>query len=163
MFGTVQHYWHYVWHCLELFTLCWHYPELLTLCWALSRIIDIMLGTVQHHWHYVGHCPELLTLCWALSSIIDMFGTVQHYWHYWHIANCHDIRQVCEGARIARLVSSIRHRQSGVQIPEATRNFFYTRLQTCERRLLASSCLSVLTVCLSVRTEQLASHWTDFQ
>ena len=39
--------------------------------------------------------------------------------------------------------------------------------ENCEKRLLASSCLSVrpstcLSVCLSVRMEQLGSHWTDF-
>ena len=31
--------------------------------------------------------------------------------------------------------------------------------QICEKRPVASSCLSV---CLSVRMEQLVSHWTDF-
>ena len=31
--------------------------------------------------------------------------------------------------------------------------------QNCEKRLLASSCLSV---CQSVHMEQLGSHWTDF-
>ena len=34
-------------------------------------------------------------------------------------------------------------------------SFFLARLQNCEKRLLASSCLSV-------RTEKLGSHWTDF-
>ena len=33
------------------------------------------------------------------------------------------------------------------------------RSQNCEKRLIASTRLSV---CLSVRTEQLGSHWTDF-
>jgi hypothetical protein len=36
---------------------------------------------------------------------------------------------------------------------------FYARLQNCEKRLLASSCLSVRP---SVRMEQLGSYWTDF-
>jgi hypothetical protein len=36
---------------------------------------------------------------------------------------------------------------------------FKARLQNCEKWLLASSCLSV---CLSVRMEQIRSHWTDF-
>jgi hypothetical protein len=37
--------------------------------------------------------------------------------------------------------------------------FFYSRSQICEKRLLASTCLSV---CRSVRTEQHGSHWTYF-
>jgi hypothetical protein len=41
---------------------------------------------------------------------------------------------------------------------------FYARLQNCEKRLLASSYLPFVcpSVCLSVRMEQLGSHWTDF-
>jgi len=35
--------------------------------------------------------------------------------------------------------------------------YFQTRSRNCEKRLLASSCVD-----LSVRTEQLRSHWTDF-
>ena len=38
--------------------------------------------------------------------------------------------------------------------------YFYTRWQNWEKRLLASSCLSVRP---SVRMEQLGSHWTDFR
>jgi hypothetical protein len=35
--------------------------------------------------------------------------------------------------------------------------------QNCEKRLLASSCLSLcVSACLAVRMEQLGSHWTDF-
>ena len=37
---------------------------------------------------------------------------------------------------------------------------FYARLQICEMRLLASSCLSV---CLSIRMEQLGSYRIDFR
>jgi len=37
---------------------------------------------------------------------------------------------------------------------------FLASSQTFEKRLLASSCLSV---CPSVRTQQLGSHWTDFR
>jgi len=36
---------------------------------------------------------------------------------------------------------------------------FWARWQNCEKLLLASSCLSFY---LSVRTEQLGSHWMDF-
>jgi hypothetical protein len=36
---------------------------------------------------------------------------------------------------------------------------FWARSKNCEKQLLASSCLSV---CPSVRTEQLGSHWLDF-
>ena len=34
-------------------------------------------------------------------------------------------------------------------------SFYYARSQNCEKLLLASSCVSV-------RMEQLGSHWTDF-
>jgi hypothetical protein len=41
-----------------------------------------------------------------------------------------------------------------------TKHNFWARPQNFEKRLLASSCLSVRP---SVRMEQLGSHWTDFQ
>jgi len=41
----------------------------------------------------------------------------------------------------------------------ASMHFLWTRSQNCEKRLLASPCLSV---CLSVRIEQLSSHLTGF-
>ena len=41
---------------------------------------------------------------------------------------------------------------------------FQVRSQNCEKRLLASSCLSVcLSVRPSIRMEQLRSHWMDFR